>query len=711
MPKKIPSQAEMKAAIEAFKKQFTGGFYHGSPSNKIKAFDPSKGDRSYPTEGVTFVTRDSDFADSFLGMNRKGEYEKGSTVYPVSVNMGKHFVPGSPEGKTAIGEFVKSLPNDLDAAMSAEKRARLLESGAWDVMEDPRFLDYLKNTNHDSFTVMEGGIPNVGIFDPKNIRGKFAKFNPEDAESTDFMKAEGGPVHMADGKSVMSDIYKNIVPAQMRTFGETLMGDRSPITEKNFTADELDKIRAAVIQSRERQDSRPIYHYVNNKLTPIPTDYDPTVGYRDYNLEGGTDSRNDFSVGHDAAIRNTLGKFSYKKSPEGNLIAKDSYDFKDDLVKQEGVRRSAEYEGMSPLQKISTLISDTMDPRGSINTLPSRVGSAFIGAKGRPVEINLGKAPFNEGGPVGYAPGGKVGAIEALAKKLLPLAEREANKAKFLENSAVKDRLYHGTTDDISAFDPSTATKKTGNVTSHFGTFLSDDPAEASRYAELWGTKGGNVMPVHAQLQNPYMMPYKEMDKYAMGAWNRRMAEPGYDPKSVVKVGDMDAQRKAAEAYEKHTQAAIQDVLNRKQELIGLGHDGIIANIGGKREIIPFDSKKIKSAIGNTGTYNPLDPDITKKEGGPVGYAPGGLIKGALSLFKGKADDVTSKYHPQVQKALAEGRIDPADAQWMSDYAHTPGNSQVETGTGAWKDQSERMQNFANRIKSGEVKTPPGWEK
>ena len=112
MPKKIPSPAEMKAAIEAFKGKFTTGFYHGSPSNNIEAFDPSKGDRSYPTEGVTFVTRDSDFADSFLGMNRKGEYEKGSTVYPVSVNMGKHFVPGSPEGKTIctkIGGFLGNL--------------------------------------------------------------------------------------------------------------------------------------------------------------------------------------------------------------------------------------------------------------------------------------------------------------------------------------------------------------------------------------------------------------------------------------------------------------------------------------------------------------------------------------------------------------------------------------------------------------------------
>jgi DNA-directed RNA polymerase subunit K/omega len=203
--------AQMKKAVEEFKKKFTGGFLHASPSPSIKKFDPSKGDRAMPTEGVTFVTRDPDFADSFLDMHRKGktsgasdwEYDKGSTVYPLSVNLGKHFVPGSPEGKVAISEFVKNLPADPDAVMSAAKRAELLQSGAWDVMEDPRFLQYLRDTGHDTFTVMEGGVPNVGIFDPKNIRGKFAKFNPEDAESADFMKAKGGSVqHFQSGGKV-----------------------------------------------------------------------------------------------------------------------------------------------------------------------------------------------------------------------------------------------------------------------------------------------------------------------------------------------------------------------------------------------------------------------------------------------------------------------------------------------------------------------------
>ena len=104
--------------------------------------------------------------------------------------------------------------------------------------------------------------------------------------------------------------------------------------------------------------------------------------------------------------------------------------------------------------------------------------------------------------------------------------------------------------------------------------------------------------------------------------------------------------------------------------------------------------------------------DINKLNLGPAGALiqkkgiGGSIIKGALSLFKGKADDVASKYHPLVQKGLAEGRIHPNDAQWMSDYAHTPGRAEVETGTGAFKDQSERMQNFVARMERGEVPIP-----
>ena len=201
--KKLSEEAQA-----AYKAKFTPGFYHGSPSNEITAFDASKGDKAFPTEGVTFATRNPKFADGFLDMHRNKaggfDYNKGSTTYPININLGKHFVPGSPEGSALIDQYISKMPVSPDAVLSPAKRAAALKSGAWDVMEDPKFLQHLQDTGHDTFTVMEGGVPNVGVFNPANIRGKFAKYNPEDAADPDFMKAKGGPVqHFQVGKRVL----------------------------------------------------------------------------------------------------------------------------------------------------------------------------------------------------------------------------------------------------------------------------------------------------------------------------------------------------------------------------------------------------------------------------------------------------------------------------------------------------------------------------
>lgn len=183
----------MKAAVEAFKKQFTGGFYHGSPSPNIKEFDPTKSakDPMYTTPKATFVTRDPEFAESFLSMNNSGKIKSGSTMYPVSVNLGQHWNPNTPEGQEVIQEFITQYPKRVNLEKG-------LKRGDWTAIENSDFLEHLKNTGHDTFHVVEGGIPNVGVLKPENIRGKFAKFNPEDADSPDFMKAEGGAVEGYD---------------------------------------------------------------------------------------------------------------------------------------------------------------------------------------------------------------------------------------------------------------------------------------------------------------------------------------------------------------------------------------------------------------------------------------------------------------------------------------------------------------------------------
>jgi hypothetical protein len=194
-------------------------------------------------------------------------------------------------------------------------------------------------------------------------------------------------------------LVKKIVPAQVRTFVETVRGKRDPLTEKDFTEAELKQARDAVVKSRERQTGRKFIKEEGDKLAR--QHYDETVDYKDYG-EGKDRVLNDFNVGSGAAMRNTLGRFKYEKTPEGRLVATDTYDFKNDLANRiPGIPRTKDYEGLSTLEKVGKLAADTFRPSaGGVKSLPSRVGNAFIGADGRPVRVDLGEAPFKKGGKV-----------------------------------------------------------------------------------------------------------------------------------------------------------------------------------------------------------------------------------------------------------------------------------------------------------------------
>lgn len=199
-----------------------------------------------------------------------------------------------------------------------------------------------------------------------------------------------------------------ILPSQVRTFAETIAGNRNPITEKNFSKEETKQMREAIARSRTRQEKAALEQESQNK--PSKTDsarklkYDTTVDYADY----GSDSPREQSVFKDYsplpsdAARNTLGKFRYEKTPEGRLIVTDSYDFKDDLVnKHSKIPRSKDYEQLSTFEKLRKLAEDTVAlEKHGLSTLPSRVGSAFVGATSRPVRVDLGEAPFKKGGKV-----------------------------------------------------------------------------------------------------------------------------------------------------------------------------------------------------------------------------------------------------------------------------------------------------------------------
>jgi len=169
----------------------------------------------------------------------------------------------------------------------------------------------------------------------------------------------------------------------------------------------------------------------------------------------------------------------------------------------------------------------------------------------------------------------------------LPAEERDANLAKFLEGSAVKDRVYHGTNSDIRKF----SDRKLGQNTDSNAS--SEGFAQTARVGHWFNTRpmgdspemskaGYTVdMPVYLSIKNPKRE--MSLDWLAQGL-----------------------ESKKGRTY--------------RRELEKQGYDGLVLpdeEFGGE-SYVAFRPEQIKSAIGNRGTYDINEADITKASGGSV---------------------------------------------------------------------------------------------
>jgi len=147
-------------------------------------------------------------------------------------------------------------------------------------------------------------------------------------------------------------------------------------------------------------------------------------------------------------------------------------------------------------------------------------------------------------------------------------------KAKFLKDSKVKERLYHGTIADIDKF------KMPKNSV---GIWASRSPDVANEYATIAARGSGNpsIYPLHAHLKNP------ASEKEFGDAWEEAA-------KDSSRLG-----------WNTHDQ-------RHREILQSKGFDGAILG----DSVVVFNPKQLKSAIGNRGTYDITNPDITKKNGG-----------------------------------------------------------------------------------------------
>lgn len=165
----------------------------------------------------------------------------------------------------------------------------------------------------------------------------------------------------------------------------------------------------------------------------------------------------------------------------------------------------------------------------------------------------------------------------------------EAFKAWFGQSKVIDEAgkplvVYHGTPNGgFSAFSHAERGTRTGHAAGDVGFHFTDSPSYAEAYSEgykleaieayrgMFGSEpdgiklppGASTYPVLLKLENPYLLEV-----------------------SAQINAELIAEAKA------------------------LGHDGIIADMGGAREFVVFEPTQIKSAIGNNGDFSPSNADI-----------------------------------------------------------------------------------------------------
>ena len=170
------------------------------------------------------------------------------------------------------------------------------------------------------------------------------------------------------------------VPAQQRTFLTTLAGSKRPITEKNFTEEELAQLKSAADKAKKAG---------RNYIT-----------YDDYPNELLINKVEQFSK--EQAMPQTVGRANLREE-KGRTKVSDIYDFYNsvrapevkrykDIEKKEGksgVAKAVAKEAIEDYKKVREKEGIKEGLKAALNKLPSRIGNAFIGEDGRPVEIAM----------------------------------------------------------------------------------------------------------------------------------------------------------------------------------------------------------------------------------------------------------------------------------------------------------------------------------
>jgi GNAT superfamily N-acetyltransferase len=322
----------------------------------------------------------------------------------------------------------------------------------------------------------------------------------------------------------------------------------------------------------------------------------------------------------------------------------------------------------------------------------------------------------------GYAGGGGIGGKDAFQQgnhPLVPDVLYHGNAPKVVENST-----YHGdgkwtaevdqeatdkniASQDFRAFKPSAF----GNYGP--GIYLSDSPKIASDFAQgiradqTEAKPHGQVLKLNVSMKQPFhddVLKHPEWAAYIKEALTKhRLSDSDELAARDAFLASLDSGKATVRDMFVHegkygtmvNQFGQNDVLDT---IRNSGFDGIIAHRpDGSKEYVAFHPHQIKSAIGNQGTFDPTDPDITKADGGEIADLGQAREQKKVQAFHtGLMGDMKTSVNSMMeahQKALDAGVFDGYE---VGDVLQGSAHPMRITGRfmRKWKPSSMTLQSF-----------------
>jgi hypothetical protein len=209
------------------------------------------------------------------------------------------------------------------------------------------------------------------------------------AKGGEAKKPEGDAAPKVTGVNKVLDFIAQRLPADVfptsgRTLLETVQGAKTPITEKNFSPEEMDVMRELAALKGGDKGSISYADYVAlakemNKRGEVPASMSPSL----------------FSMADPMGnVQTTLGQFRYMKDPQGNLQVVDKYDFNPPNPNAMQEARTGDYGAFGPYGLIRDYAGEKVPP-GAGREVRVNLGPAKKRAKGSPEEGEVSQAELD----------------------------------------------------------------------------------------------------------------------------------------------------------------------------------------------------------------------------------------------------------------------------------------------------------------------------